>query len=228
VLNELVYDFPRDDLLPHLPPRIGTVLDIGCGGGAFGRSLKAAQPDAVLIGVEPDPLAAERARAEAYQYVATGFFPEVLEDLPHRAYDAICFMDVLEHMPDPHAALRAAAEVLAPGGVIYASIPNVRHLSVWWPLVHRGDWTYTDTGLMDRTHIRWFTESSIRRMFEESGLQVQTLKGINRARRGAGGEDGWKLRMLSTLTRGRSDPFFWVQYFVSAQRPPEAGSPTPH
>jgi hypothetical protein len=93
---------------------------------------------------------------------------------------------------------------------LVASIPNVRHFDVWWPLVRHGRWTYTDTGLMDRTHLRWFTRSSIEELFRDAGWAVISLEGINRT-----DPVGWKARSLSKLG-GRTADMFVLQFAVTA------------
>jgi 2-polyprenyl-3-methyl-5-hydroxy-6-metoxy-1,4-benzoquinol methylase len=143
--------------------------------------------------------------------VVTGFFPQDVGDLPEAGFDAVFMLDVLEHMPDPEAALREARPLLSGEGVLVASIPNVRHYDVWWPLVRHGTWTYTDTGLMDRTHLRWFTRSSIADLFDATGWDVVTLDGINRT-----DPVGWKARSLARLGR-RTEDMFFVQYAVVAR-----------
>ena len=217
MLNETVYDSPRKDLVPFVPSGISAALDVGCAAGGFGRTIRAQRPGLRLWGIEPDPRSADAARASGYEEVVTGFFPEAAARLSHHSYDAIFMMDVLEHMPNPASALLAAAYLLAVCGTVVASIPNARHVSVWWPLARHGQWTYTDTGLMDRTHIRWFTAATIRTIFAESGYDVVLLKGTNRTRRPPHGDDGWKLRLPSRIIGKRSDAFLWVQYVVHAQ-----------
>jgi 2-polyprenyl-3-methyl-5-hydroxy-6-metoxy-1,4-benzoquinol methylase len=172
-----------------------------------------------MWGVEPNVDAVREAAAAGYEQVATGPFPEACEQLGRNQFDVIFFNDVLEHLADPEAALRATHDYLAAGGTIIASIPNVRHFSVVWPLIRRGEWRYEDSGIMDRTHLRFFTSKSMREMFRDAGWDVFRVSGINRARWPLGGADSRKLDLLSRLTRGRSDHFFFTQYAVEAKWP---------
>jgi hypothetical protein len=89
--------------------------------------------------------------------------------------DAIVFGDVLEHLVAPEKALRAVLPVLAPSGVVVASIPNVAHGSVRLRLLD-GDFSYTEVGLLDRTHVRFFTADSVRDLFESVGLAIVELR----------------------------------------------------
>lgn len=122
-----------------------------------------------MIGIEIDPTTAADAAARLDE-VIVGRYPD---DLPVDArFDCIVFNDVLEHMADPWSALEATVVHLHPGGTVVASIPNVRNVEVVYPLVTRGTWRYHDQGLLDRTHLRFFTKSSMRDLFEDSGFVV--------------------------------------------------------
>jgi len=208
--DALRYSATRDELAPYVPATARRMLDVGCGIGGFGSTIREVAPDAELWGVEPVETAALAAR-RFYDRVITGFFPEDARDLPEQHFDAVFMLDVLEHMVDPEAALRASRLLLTPEGVLVASIPNVRHFDVWWPLVRHGTWTYTDTGLMDRTHLRWFTRSSIADLFEAAGWEVIRLDGINKTE-----PVGCKAKGIARLGR-RTDDMFFVQFAVIAR-----------
>lgn len=210
------YSASRADMLQFVPAHASAVLDVGCASGGFGRSLLDTRPDVRVWGVEPDQAAAGQAAHAGYAGVAVGRFPDAASELDARQFDAIFFNDVLEHMPEPASAVAAAHDLVAPRGVVIASIPNVRHFSVIWPLVRHGDWRYEASGIMDRTHLRFFTPRTMRELFEENGWQVVRLTGMNRTRWPLGGVDTWKTRLLGRMTFGRSDPFFFTQYVVEA------------
>jgi len=208
-VDVLRYSAERSEIARFVPSGAGRVLDIGCGTGGFGVTIRSVDPGAELWGVEPVAEAADIA-SDRYDRVMTGFYPLDTEDLPNQAFGAVFMLDVLEHMVEPAEALRAARSLLAPGGVLVASIPNVRHFDVWWPLVRHGRWTYTETGLMDRTHLRWFTRSSIEELFDVTGWTVNSLEGINRTE-----PVGWKARFLARLGR-RTEDMFVLQFAVTA------------
>jgi len=171
----VVYDNDRPEMLAFVPADVTSVLDVGCATGRFGATLRAARPRAAIHGIDPTPH--DDTRSNPYATRTTGMYPD---DLPAGVrYDYIVFNDVLEHMPDPWAALTATRELLNDDGRVVASIPNVRHLTVLLPLVLKGRWRYDDSGILDRTHLRFFTRSSMRDLFESSGyevLQVQPLR----------------------------------------------------
>lgn len=165
----------RPEVAALVPPTVELLLDVGCSRGGFGAGLRRSRPRLRLVGIESDGDAAREA-ALHYDRVVTGAFPK---DLPRdEAFECVVFNDVLEHMVDPWAALRATAGVLKPGGVVVASIPNVRGLRHLIDLTMRGEWHYQDMGILDRTHLRFFTRRSMVRLFEESGFTVSGVHGI--------------------------------------------------
>jgi 2-polyprenyl-3-methyl-5-hydroxy-6-metoxy-1,4-benzoquinol methylase len=208
--SDLRYSGARGELASYVPRDARRVLDVGCAIGEFGQTIRERAAGAELWGVEPVEAAAEVARG-VYDRVVTGFFPDDTGDLDGETFDAVFMLDVLEHMPQPEVALKGALPLIGPGGVLVASIPNVRHFDVWWPLVRHGRWTYTDIGLMDRTHLRWFTRSSIVDLFEATGWEIVTLDGINRS-----DPVGWKAKAIARLGR-RTEDMFFVQYAVVAR-----------
>jgi 2-polyprenyl-3-methyl-5-hydroxy-6-metoxy-1,4-benzoquinol methylase len=169
----------RPEMLPFVPENCHRLLDVGCGAGSFGASLKQTRQIEVW-GVEPVSSVAARARTNLDRVVTGLFEPET--KLPGGTFDCIVFNDVLEHMIAPEQALRYAKTLLTPGGAVLASIPNVRTLPVLWHLVVQGKWEYAEWGLLDKTHLRFFTKSSIQKMFEDEGYAVQSILGINPCR----------------------------------------------
>lgn len=208
----LKYDFDRHELLPYVPESARRILDVGCGSGAFGRLLRSGRDGLELWAVEPDGAAAQAAR-DGFDHVIVGEFPEPA--LPARGFDVVVFADVLEHLATPEHALAEAARLLAPGGCVLASMPNVRHWrDVLAPLLLRGTWTYTERGILDRTHLRFFTRSSMRALFEDNGWVVDVHDGINPSRRD---------KLASVLSGGRLDEFLYPQYVVVARPRAHAG-----
>ena len=208
-VDVLRYSAERGEIAGLVPPGVRRVLDVGCGTGGFGATVRSVAPQAELWGVEPVAEAA-RAASATYDRVVTGYYPDDARDLPAGSFDAVFMLDVLEHMVEPDVALRDVRSLLTPTGVLVASIPNVRHYDVWWPLVRHGRWTYTDTGLMDRTHLRWFTRSSIEDLFHATGWDVRSLEGITRTE-----PVGWKARSLARHGTPTEDMFV-LQFAVIA------------
>ena len=177
-VDPLRYDRQTDDrwestgMLLRMIPEGARVLDVGCGTGSVSRLVRDVRRARVL-GLEPNP---ERARlaAERGIEVEVGTFGESVVRR-HGAFDVVLFADVLEHLEDPAAMLRAVRGALAPGGRVLASIPNVAHWSVRLALL-AGRFDYQPTGIMDATHLRWFTRASVARLFRESGYAVDEMR----------------------------------------------------
>jgi methionine biosynthesis protein MetW len=144
------------------------VLDVGCATGSHTLKFTHGKMCQVL-GVEPDAARAAVARSRGLD-VVTGVLDEEL--LKARGpFDLIIFGDVLEHVPAPALLLNLAKAGLAPGGIIAASVPNVAHWTVRLLLLF-GRFDYKPSGIMDATHLRWFTHKSFRGLFEHSGMKV--------------------------------------------------------
>lgn len=206
---DMSYDHDRVEMLPFVPATARRIADIGCAVGGFGSALKQQRPHLELLwGLEPDAHAASKAQAN-YDHVVVGDFPEATEDVPSGSFDCVVMNDVLEHMREPENALASTRRLLAPGGVIVASIPNVRHTSALLPLLVRGEWRYEDVGILDRTHVRFFTRKSMIALFEHTGYSVEHVEGIN----------PWypKLTMARRLAAGRLDEFMCMQFALVAR-----------
>jgi 2-polyprenyl-3-methyl-5-hydroxy-6-metoxy-1,4-benzoquinol methylase len=202
----LKYDFDRRELLPFIPDTARSLLDVGCGSGAFGRFLSSKRPGMELWAIEPDPTSAQAAQ-DAFDRVVLGKFPD--SRVPNHKFDVVVCADVLEHMTEPEVALRAAAQATAAEGVMVASIPNVRNWqAVLWPLLRHGKWEYTERGILDRTHMRFFTRGSMRDLFTDNDWLVESITGINLHRRE---------RVLSAVSGGTLDDFLFPQYVVVAR-----------
>lgn len=151
------------------------VIDLGCASGALGAALKARHPGAHVVGVEAGRHAAERAasrldrvvraRLEALDLAAEGFGAG--------AFDTVIAADVLEHLVNPWQLLVSLKPFLAPGAQVIASIPNVRNLWLLSRALSEGRWEYTERGLLDVTHLRFFTLEEMRRLFEETGYRPE-------------------------------------------------------
>ncbi len=212
---DLPYDSERHEIIALVPMGVERILDIGCGSGRVGEALRLTRPDLETWAVEPHPHMAAAATGR-YQHVVNAGWPEAADALPPKFFDLVMFNDVLEHLLDPAAALRATKPLLSDVGAVVASIPNVRHYSVLWPLLRSGEWTYRDEGVLDRTHLHFFTKKSMIGLFEKDGWQVISITGLNRRRKYEQG-DSFLLKVLSHLSRRQSDDFFFLQYALMAK-----------
>lgn len=167
-------------MLPFIPRDAKFVLEVGCGSGTFIRQLRGSMT-AEFWGIEFDATAAQAAKL-VFDQVMVGDITKLQADLPKAHFDCIIFNDVLEHLVEPETLLVALRENLSPKGVIVASVPNVRYIKNLVNLLVRRDWRYENDGILDRTHLRFFTQKSLLRMIEASGYEVLTCKGVNPTR----------------------------------------------
>jgi 2-polyprenyl-3-methyl-5-hydroxy-6-metoxy-1,4-benzoquinol methylase len=210
------FEYERQEMLEFFPPTARSALDVGCGGGAFGYSLKK-KFGCEVWGVESQPEAAEKASSRL-DHVVNGYFGEEV-GLPVGYFDCIFFNDVLEHMVNPWAALEFARQLLSETGVVVASIPNIRHFPALWKLVVRKEWRYVDEGILDRTHIRFFTRQTIEELFRDTGYRISLLTGINPFFGMSGGGGHWRyFKLLNLLTLGQVSDMKYLQYAVRAER----------
>ena len=173
--NELpeYYKHIRHDLLPLIPEDARSILEIGCGVGNTGRYLKE-HLEAFVAGVELNSVAAEKARA-VLDDVVTGNIEKLQLEYEPDSFDVILCGDVLEHLIEPLQVLKKLKKFLKPTGKLVASIPNVQFFGVVHHLTE-GNWTYQDEGILDRTHLRFFTYPEIVKMFEEAGFQMGVVE----------------------------------------------------
>lgn len=207
----------REELLPFVPEGCMRVLEVGCGSGGFSHTLrKVLGRSCRIIGVEAVPGALEVARERGmFDELLQGYFPEVLQG-SERRFDLVVFNDVLEHMVDPWAVLSQTREYLNGRGRVLASIPNVQFAPVVWGLL-RGEWRYTDLGVLDATHLRFFTRRSMTRMFEEAGYQVELIQGVNGAHHARRGEKRPLLRLVKRVAPMILDDSLFQQFAVVAR-----------
>lgn len=166
-------DYAPVGLLEMMLPTPTAVLDVGCFCGGTGRWLKKRFPTCRLIGLEPLAQAAAVAR-DAYDQLIEQTVESVdfsTAGLAPGSLDAIVAADVLEHMRNPWRALEKLRLLLAPGGAMYVSLPNVRNLTILLGLA-KGEWRYGGSGILDITHLRFFTRAQAIEMFTETGWRV--------------------------------------------------------
>jgi len=211
----------RPEVLALVPPTARRVLDIGCGAGRLGEAIKTRQ-QAEVAGIELDEAAAAVARLRL-DHVIVGDIEQVAPDFPSGSFDAIVCADVLEHLREPDGLLRKARSWLAPDGRLVASIPNVRHNSVVRSLLE-GNWTYEPAGLLDRTHLRFFTRREIEKLFYRAGFVIDELRWVGSpaddpSERQPGEVWAGRLR-ISGLSGADADEFYAYQYLAVARPVP--------
>jgi 2-polyprenyl-3-methyl-5-hydroxy-6-metoxy-1,4-benzoquinol methylase len=173
-VNSGYFENPRTDMVPFVPIRRERALEIGCGTGNFISSLTGCRE---TWGIEPSE-AAQLAESRLTR-VLNGPFDLVKHQLPKRHFDLVICNDVIEHMADHRAFFSEIGEYITPGGMLIGSIPNVRFYANLFQLLLEKDWRYEDSGILDRTHLAFFTAKSLRQTIEAADLNVVSLTGIN-------------------------------------------------
>lgn len=168
--KKYVYDNFRTDILPYISISAKKILEIGCGTGKFASLIKERQ-SCEIWGVEKNHTAAKICRGRIDRVLNLEIEKAFLS-LPKAYFDTICLLDVLEYLVDPWLVLFKLRSFLRKNGVVIASIPNIRYFHVCVEFVLKKTWEYKEWGVMDRTHLRFFTYYSIKKMFWNSGFDI--------------------------------------------------------
>ena len=210
----------RQDVIEQVPLEAKRVLDVGCAAGLMGKRLKERGAREVF-GIEQNPKIAREAEGNLDRVWTANV--ETFEPPWEQGYfDAIIFGDVLEHLADPLSTLMRLKPYLKAGGSIIASIPNVRFWSVVQGLAE-GDWTYQDAGILDRTHLRFFTLNEIRRFFSSAGLDVVNVGAKLDSRINELSGQSYPRRLdfgrmsIEVASEAEMTEFFVFQYIVTAR-----------
>lgn len=216
------YQLAREDVVGFLGKYIEksglkpqSALEIGCSGGGTGVLCKERLGVKFYAGLELMPEAAEEAR-QRLDWVGQGNIEEMiaedrLGELPDRKYDLLLFLDVLEHLYNPWKVLEVTSKMLNPGGLLVGSIPNVGNLYVLWKIM-RDQFEYDEEGLLDRTHIRFFTAHTIKKMvgrkfeLKEMGTNADRWQTMN-----------WQQKVFYLGTLGQWKRLFIRQYLFVAE-----------
>ncbi len=176
-MDNKYYKQNRLEMFDFIPKNSQRILDIGCGQGNFSAVLKEKLKSQVW-GIEKDEKAAKVAR-EKLDKVLIGDVNYHLDFLEDDYFDCIVLNDILEHLVDPFLFLKKLKSKLNKNGVIVFSVPNVRYLFNLKKLIIDKQWHYEDEGILDRTHLRFFTKKSLIETFNNLNFEVLQIKGIN-------------------------------------------------
>jgi len=199
----------RADFVYRLPvDPTATVLEVGCGTGATGQLALARGRCGRYVGIELFEAAARRAR-EVLSEVVVGDVETLEFDWQPATFDALILSEVLEHLIDPWATLDRLSRFVRPGGLVLASSPNASH----WRVIRElalGRFPLADSGVFDRTHMRWFTPETFLAMFEGAGFRVQELRPVT--------PFSPRTELVSRLLGRRYDHLFMTQIALTAIR----------
>lgn len=174
VMEDGYYQNTRPEIYGMVPKAVKRVLEIGCAAGGFRLNFP---KNIEYWGVEPVREAAEEACLKDIK-VFYGTYDAVASQIPNKYFDVIVCNDVIEHITDTGQFLLSLKSKLTTNGVILGSIPNVRFWGNLVNLLVRRDWKYEKSGVLDKTHTRFFTCKSFRRVLQVAGFEIVSLKGI--------------------------------------------------
>lgn len=169
------YAGTRQELKPFIPSEHRRVLEVGCGNGGFRKNLS---PKAEVWGIEP-VLETSKLSEKVLDRVIVGTFDDAAESLPDNFFDLVICNDVIEHMPNDADFLKNVRQKMTPDGVLMGSIPNMRYWPVLKALLMRKAWDYQNEGVLDRTHLRFYTIESFPKLLKSCGYEVLKFDGIN-------------------------------------------------
>lgn len=195
-------------MLPLINDGPNAVMDLGCASGLMGRRLVEAGKAGEVVGAEIFPAAAAEAE-KTYKKVYVGDVEELALDYENH-FDYVICGDVLEHLKDPYQVLKKIYKWLKPGGKVLVCLPNVRNYRLLQDLVFGGKWDYVSAGVLDKTHLRFFTRSSCRRMVEEAGFGISHEQMI---------VTGPKKEFFNKVTFGLFQEFLAEQIFHVGEKP---------
>jgi SAM-dependent methyltransferase len=205
------FSHARREILPLLPRHAPRALEVGCGAGHTLSLLKQQGLCDWTCGIEISPGAAEQA-AQRLDKIVQGNIEAMELPVEPGSIDLLLCLDVLEHLIDPWETLKRLSTLLSKEGILIASIPNVRNYRALLPLLMRGRWDYEDSGILDRTHLRFFTRATAIELIGSSGLSVELISATNPH------TGNWKYHLLNALTMSMVQPYFEFQYLIRSAR----------
>jgi 2-polyprenyl-3-methyl-5-hydroxy-6-metoxy-1,4-benzoquinol methylase len=168
------YNMFKSGIASLIPEGSHVILDMGCAAGVLGRRLKELNKAKEVVGVEIFKEAADEA-AKHYETIHQGDIEEL--KLPYKNYfDFVVCADILEHLRDPWNILGQIHTWLKNDGSVIICIPNVRYWRVLRDLIFHGSWQYMNAGILDKTHLRFFTRRSFLGPLAEAGFEVQYMR----------------------------------------------------
>jgi SAM-dependent methyltransferase len=172
MVTEAYYLKVRRDVMEAIPRDVTVMLSVGCGGGETELLLK--QQGKIVYGIEKEPSFRQKLETILDRVIIADLNHDALT-LPQDFFDCILLADVLEHVRQPAGLLRALMKSLKPGKYFIVSVPNIGHVSVVKNLL-LGKWDYTAAGIMDETHVRFFTLASLKKLFSSLALEPLAVR----------------------------------------------------
>ena len=199
----------RHDIIREIGGTGLSVLEIGCGSGATLLQLRREGIATTVAGVEINEKSVSGAR-HLLDRVVIGNIEQIELPFTDETFDVIVMADVIEHLIDPWSVVKALKRFLKPNGRIIASIPNIQEKKNLVRIYLKGDFSYEDWGVFDRTHLRFFCRKNVIELFEKD-YRIIRIRNLPEKLRG-------KKAILNRITGGRLIDFFTMQFVVVAEK----------
>lgn len=204
------YSMSRPEMLNYVPSSASNILEIGCGAGSFASLLKSQRPSVELWGLDIQAGCCDEMKMIFKEYIHGNFENDDIQ-LPLDYFDCVIMNDVLEHLYDPWKVLNKIKQYLHSDGYITLSVPNMRYYNILVDLIFNKRWSYVDKGVLDKTHIRFFTKNSLESMLTECGYRIVSVDGINSR------YVSKKYALLNLLLNNLIDDINYMQFAVLAR-----------
>lgn len=207
--SQKYYDLPRTEVVNMLPFMQGKYLEIGCGTGATLEYVKS-RGATYVAGIDINKEAIEIASKKRLDFVLVADVESDKLPFKEKEFDCIIMADLLEHLYNPWDTLKKISGYLRDDGWILLSIPNIKNYQILIRLILHDEWTYSESGPLDNTHIRFFTFKEIKRLLEFAGLKIEKLR-LN-------APVGRKSKIFNALFFNRMMSFWVYQYYILAKK----------
>jgi 2-polyprenyl-3-methyl-5-hydroxy-6-metoxy-1,4-benzoquinol methylase len=216
--NIKYYQNIRSELLDLIPQGLmnGRLLEIGAGEGNTLLHAKEEGYASEIHGVELCDLISDQDKLKFNSFIV-GNIENINLDFQKEYFDVIICGDVLEHLFDPSAVLMKLRDFLRPDGVMIASIPNIRNWSIVKKIVCDGDFKYEDSGILDRTHVRFYCKRNVEELFQSNGFKLLKITDDKSNKK----KSKWlstRNKFFNFVTFGTYNEFKAIQYFIVAKK----------
>lgn len=205
----------RHDLIPYIPvlPE-GKLLEVGCAAANTLCFIRSKNIAGEVYGTDLENLPDSNQQNPLIHQFVPGDL--TAENLPFEKefFDVLICADILEHLPNPWKTLKYLSQFLKPGGTLITSMPNIRDFTVMYKLLIKGDFTYTSSGVLDKTHLRFFTQKTMEDLVREAGFEIEQ---VNPSFRTCPLQP--KRRMMNRATLGVLKGFIAQQFIIKATKP---------
>lgn len=203
------YSHARTDLIDMLPFIRGRFLEIGCGAGGTLEYLKS-KGASYVAGIDINREAIDLASQRGLDFVLVANVEKNELPFKEKEFDCIILADILEHLYDPWDVLKKMTRYLKDDGYVLLSIPNIKQYQILMRLIFYNEWSYCEEGILDNTHIRFFTLKEIKRLLDLAALKIAELRWV--------AASGRKVKILNTLLFNKLQSFRTVQYYILAHK----------